>query len=47
MWGKGKDYNLKLEDNIPNFEQEKPHKMPEKQNAQNFDGFIFAVSFEC
>lgn len=44
MWGKAKDNNLKLEDNIPNFEQEKPHKMPEKENAQNF---IFAVSFEC
>lgn len=47
MWPKAKDNNLKLEDNIPNFEKEKPHKMVEKWNTQNFDGFSFAVSFEC
>lgn len=47
MWAKAKDNNLKLEDNIPNSEQEKPHKMPEKESRQCFDGFIFVVSFEC
>lgn len=47
MRAKAKGNNLKLEDNIPNIEQEKPHKMPEKESTQNFNGFIFAVSFEC
>lgn len=46
MWAKAEDSNVKLEDNIPNFEKKKPHKMPEKENAQNFDGFILLLSFE-
>lgn len=33
MWAKAEDNNLKLEDNIPNFEKEKPHKMPEEENT--------------
>lgn len=47
IWAKAKDNNLKLEDNIPNSEQEKPHKMPEKESRQCFDGFISVVRFEC
>lgn len=44
---KAKDNNLKLENNIPNFEWDNPPKMSEKENTQIFDGFIFAVTFEC